>query len=64
MYAAETVGTAGNALAVTLGGTLTSTATVAAMAGGSAAATAIVGGYWKSNVIAGQIGKITLGIQR
>ena len=64
MYAAETVGTAGNALVVTLGGTLASTATVTAMAGGSAAATAIVGGYWKSSVIAGQIGKISLGIQR
>lgn len=64
MYAAETVGTAGNALVITLGGTLASTATVQAMSGGSAAATAVVGGYWKSNVISGQIGKISLGIQR
>lgn len=61
VYAAETVGTAGNAIAVT---TNTAGATVTAMAGGSAAATAVPGGYWKTSAIAGNLARVSLGIQR
>jgi len=58
------VGTAGNAFALTAGTTTGSTVSGADLAGGTAAATAVSGGYWVTSAIAGQPAKISLGIQR
>lgn len=61
VYAAEAVGTAGNALVVS---TNVPGATVTAMSGGTAAATAISDGYWLSSALSGELAKVSLGLQR
>jgi hypothetical protein len=63
LIGAETVGTAANAytLATTCAGSTVSGAT---LAGGAATATAIVGGYWLTSAIAGQLAVVSLGIGR
>lgn len=58
-YANETVGT--GVFTIT---SSTTGATVTAMTAGVALSVAVVGGYWKTHAIAGQIAKISLGIQR
>jgi hypothetical protein len=58
-YAAEAVGTTVYTITSNTPG-----ATVTAMTAGTASATAIVGGYWKSGAIAGDIARVSLGIQR
>lgn len=58
-YANETVGT--GVFTVT---SSTAGATVTAMTAGVGASIAVVGGYWKTAAIAGQVAKISLGIQR
>jgi hypothetical protein len=60
-YGVKAVGSAGNALVVT---TTVPGSTVTPMSGGSAAATALTGAFWKSTAIAGQLAKVSLGIQR
>lgn len=62
--AADAVGTAGNSIAITTGTTVGCTRSGATLAGGTAAATAVTGGYWTSSAIAGDLAKISLGIQR
>lgn len=60
-YASEAVGAAGEAYVVT---TNVTGATVTAMAGGVTSGTAVTGGYWISKATAGQLAKVSLGIQR
>jgi hypothetical protein len=59
LYAAEALGA--TTYVVT---SSTTGATVTAMTAGTGAATAVVGGYFKMSAIAGQIVKISLGVQR
>lgn len=61
VYAAEAVGTAGNAIAVS---TNVPGATVTPMGGGTAAATAVPDGYWFTSAISGELAKVSLGLQR
>lgn len=61
---AATVGSAGNSLTIAVTGSLANSATITNMAGGVAGATAIAGGKWVTSAIAGQIAKISLGIQQ
>jgi hypothetical protein len=65
MYAAETAGVAANAYTVVsnTAGT-TNSGAGGVLAGGTASPTAVSGGFWKSAAIAGQVAKISLGIQR
>jgi len=64
-YAATTVGTAGNAISVSTNVTgATVSGTNGALAGGSAAATAIVGGYFLNSAKGGDLVQLSLGIQR
>lgn len=60
----DAVGTAGNSFGLTAGTTTGATASGADLAGGTASATAVTGGYWVSSAIAGDIAKVSLGIQR
>jgi hypothetical protein len=60
----DTVGTGGNAITITAGTTTGATASGATLEGGTAASTAVSGGYWLTSAIAGQLAKISLGIQR
>ena len=62
--AVDAVGVAGNAFTLTAGTTTGATASGATLAGGTAAATAVVGGYFISSGIAGQLVKVSLGVQR
>lgn len=62
--ACDTVGEAGNSIALTTGTTVGCTRSGATLAGGTAAATAVTGGYWTSRALAGELAKISLGIQR
>jgi hypothetical protein len=65
MYAAEAVGTAANSYTVasnTTGTTVTGTS--GALAGGTASATAVTGGIWRTSAIAGDVAVISLGIQK
>ena len=60
-YSWDAVGVAGNAIVVT---TNVTGATVTAMAGGTASATAITGAYWVTSATGGEPAVISLGIQR
>jgi hypothetical protein len=60
----DAVGVAGNAIAITSGTTTGATASAATLAGGTAAATAVSGAFWLSSAVAGQLAKVSLGIQR
>lgn len=60
-FAAATVGTAGNGLAVT---TNIGSATVTAPSGGSAAATAVTGAFWVTSATGGEPAVISLALQR
>jgi hypothetical protein len=63
LIGAEAGGTAANAftLASTCAGSTVSGTT---LSGGSASATAVTGGFWLTSAIAGQVGVVSLGIQR
>ena len=63
MVSSKAVGVAGNAytLATNVPGATVSGAT---LGGGSAAATAVVGGYWLTSAVAGDLAQVSLGIQR
>lgn len=61
IYAAEVPGTAANAYTVVSN---TTGATASGISGGAAAGTLISGAFWKTGAIAGQLGIISLGIQR
>jgi hypothetical protein len=65
-YAAEAVGTAGNAISVSTNvpGATVQGGAGGAMQGGTLSATAVTSGYWLTSAIAGQLAVVSLGIQR
>lgn len=58
---ADVVGVTANSYVTT---TTVEGATVTDMAGGTAAATAITGGFWLTSALAGELAKVSLGLQR
>lgn len=58
-----TVGTAGNSAALDASGTDGATASASTLLGGTASATAITGAKWIDSAIAGQLARVSLGIQ-
>jgi hypothetical protein len=58
----KTVGTTGNAVAISTDVT-GCTASGATLSGGASSATAIVGGYWRTTAIPGELAIANLGIQ-
>lgn len=61
--AAVSVGTAGNSYTITAGTTTGATASGATLAGGTASSTAITGARWATSANAGELARVSLGIQ-